>query len=132
ALEFAAVMAEAGDAPMVVIEATYGWYWVVDLLQDLGATVFLANPNALNWGGAARQERRDRRDRSGGHVAVGSPAAGVDRAAGDPGAARAGAVSRQVGAATQRHQGLGVRGVGPRMGDAEVVGLVLALRESGA
>jgi len=57
ALEFAAVMAEAGDAPMVVIEATYGWYWVVDLLQDLGATVFLANPNALNWG-----ERRVKND----------------------------------------------------------------------
>jgi transposase len=34
----------------VVIEAIYGWYWVVDLLQDLGATVHLANPKALNWG----------------------------------------------------------------------------------
>ena len=34
----------------MVIEATYGWYWAVDLLQDLGATVHLANPNALNWG----------------------------------------------------------------------------------
>ena len=34
----------------MVIEATYGWYWVVDLLQELGATVHLANPKALNWG----------------------------------------------------------------------------------
>jgi hypothetical protein len=34
----------------VVIEATYGWYWVVDLLQELGARVHLANPKALNWG----------------------------------------------------------------------------------
>ncbi|MGH8732905.1 MAG: IS110 family transposase [Burkholderiales bacterium] len=48
--EFASAIAAAGDAPAVVIEATYGWYWVVDLLQDLGATVHLANPKALNWG----------------------------------------------------------------------------------
>jgi transposase len=50
AVAFAAAMADAGDAPEVVIEATYGWYWVVDLLQELGATVHLANPQALNWG----------------------------------------------------------------------------------
>ena len=43
--------------PEVVIEATYGWYWAVDLLQELGATVHLANPNALNWG-----ERRVKND----------------------------------------------------------------------
>ena len=48
--ELSAVIAECGDAPQVVIEATYGWYWAVQLLQDLGATVHLANPNALNWG----------------------------------------------------------------------------------
>jgi transposase len=48
--EIAAAIAAAGESPQVVIEATYGWYWVVDLLQDLGATVHLANPKALNWG----------------------------------------------------------------------------------
>jgi transposase len=48
--ELTAVMSLCGDAPEVVIEATYGWYWAVQLLQDLGATVHLANPNALNWG----------------------------------------------------------------------------------
>jgi transposase len=48
--EFAAAIADAGESPAVVIEATYGWYWVVDLLQDLGATVHLANPKALNGG----------------------------------------------------------------------------------
>jgi transposase len=48
--ELSAVMADAGESPQVVIEATYGWYWAVDLLQDLGATVHLANPKALNWG----------------------------------------------------------------------------------
>jgi transposase len=46
----AAAVTEAGPRPEVVIEATYGWYWVVDLLQELGATVHLANPKALNWG----------------------------------------------------------------------------------
>ena len=53
-------MADAGDAPEVVIEATYGWYWAVDLLQDLGATVHLANPQALNWG--QRRVKNDERD----------------------------------------------------------------------
>ena len=46
----AAAVTEAGPSPEVVIEATYGWYWVVDLLQELGATVHLANPKPLNWG----------------------------------------------------------------------------------
>jgi transposase len=48
--ELSVVMALCGEAPQVVIEATYGWYWAVDLLQELGATVYLANPKALNWG----------------------------------------------------------------------------------
>src|SRR5436853_2865394 len=43
-------MSECGAAPEVVIEATYGWYWAVELLQALGAVVHLANPRALNWG----------------------------------------------------------------------------------
>jgi transposase len=55
--EIAVVIADAGEQPQVVIEATYGWYWVVDLLQELGATVHLANPKALNWG-----ERRVKND----------------------------------------------------------------------
>ena len=46
----AAAVTEAGPSPEVVIEATYGWYWVVDLLQEQGARVHLANPKALNWG----------------------------------------------------------------------------------
>ena len=53
----AAAVTAAGDRPEVVIEATYGWYWAVDVLQELGATVHLANPNALNWG-----ERRVKND----------------------------------------------------------------------
>ena len=32
-LAIAAVVADAGPEPEVVIEATYGWYWIVDWLQ---------------------------------------------------------------------------------------------------
>ena len=32
-----AVMARAGEAPEVVLEATYGWYWAADALAELGA-----------------------------------------------------------------------------------------------
>ncbi len=39
-----AVIAEAGPEPEVVLEATYGWYWAVDVLRDYGATVHLAHP----------------------------------------------------------------------------------------
>ena len=32
------VMARAGEAPEVVLEAAYGWYWAADALAELGAT----------------------------------------------------------------------------------------------
>jgi transposase len=38
------VMARAGEAPEVVLEATYCWYWAADTLTELGATVHLAHP----------------------------------------------------------------------------------------
>ena len=38
------VMTRAGESPEVVLEATYGWYWAVDALAELGATVHLAHP----------------------------------------------------------------------------------------
>jgi transposase len=60
AVAISAAVVEAGPNPEVVIEATYGWYWVVDLLQELGATVHSANPKALNWG-----ERRVKNDVAG-------------------------------------------------------------------
>ncbi len=58
--ELVNVVGLCGEAPEVVIEATYGWYWAVELLQELGATVHLANPNALNWGD--RRVKNDERD----------------------------------------------------------------------
>jgi transposase len=38
------VLTRAGEAPDVVLEATYGWYWAADTLAELGATVHLAHP----------------------------------------------------------------------------------------
>lgn len=38
------VVARAGDAPQVVLEATYGWYWAADALAAAGASVHLAHP----------------------------------------------------------------------------------------
>jgi transposase len=59
-LALAAAIAQAGPEPEVVIEATYGWYWIVDWLQAQGATVHLANPSGLNWG--TRRVKNDERD----------------------------------------------------------------------
>ena len=39
-----AVLARAGQRPRVVLEATYGWYWAVDVLRAAGAEVHLAHP----------------------------------------------------------------------------------------
>lgn len=52
----AAEVAKAGEHPEVVLEATYGWYWAVDVLQELGATVHLAHPLGLNWGHRRRKD----------------------------------------------------------------------------
>ena len=46
----AAAMGDAGPDPQVAIEATYGWYWAVDVLEGLGAEVRLVNPSGLQWG----------------------------------------------------------------------------------
>jgi transposase len=59
-LELAEAMADAGDAPEVVLESTYGWYWAADLLKELGATVHLAHPLGNNWGN--RRVKNDERD----------------------------------------------------------------------
>ena len=48
-LTLAAAVADAGPAPQVAIEATYSWYWAVDVLEELGAEVRLVNPSGLAW-----------------------------------------------------------------------------------
>ena len=35
---------QAGSDPKVVLEATYGWYWAVDVLHACGARMHLAHP----------------------------------------------------------------------------------------
>ncbi len=56
----AAELAKAGEHPEVILEATYGWYWAADLLQELGANVHLAHPLGNNWGN--RRVKNDERD----------------------------------------------------------------------
>ena len=48
-LALAEALREAGEAPEVAIEATHGWYWAVDTLQELGANVHLVNRSGLAW-----------------------------------------------------------------------------------
>jgi transposase len=54
-------IAQAGENPQVVLEATYGWYWAVDVLQDAGAEVHLAHPLGVK-GFAYRRVKNDVRD----------------------------------------------------------------------
>jgi transposase len=56
----AAAMADAGPNPQVAIEASYGWYWAVDVLEGLGAEVRLVNPSGLAWGD--RRVKNDYKD----------------------------------------------------------------------
>jgi transposase len=55
------VMARAGEAPDVVLEATYGWYWAADTLAELGATVHLAHPLGVQMF-SLRRVKNDERD----------------------------------------------------------------------
>jgi transposase len=62
-LALAQAVAAAGPEPEVVIEATFGWYWAVDVLTEMGATVHLAHPlGNNNWGN--RRVKNDERDAS--------------------------------------------------------------------
>jgi transposase len=54
-------IAKAGADPQVVLEATYGWYWAVDVLQACGAQVHLAHPLGVK-GFAYRRVKNDVRD----------------------------------------------------------------------
>jgi transposase len=56
-------VAEAGNDADVVVEATYGWYWAVDLLQADGHRVHLAHPSGNDWGNRrVKNDERDARD----------------------------------------------------------------------
>ena len=49
-LALAEAVGAAGPEPEVVLEATFGWYWAVDVLAEMGAKVHLAHPLGNNWG----------------------------------------------------------------------------------
>ncbi|GAC1605186.1 MAG: hypothetical protein NVS3B21_34690 [Acidimicrobiales bacterium] len=57
---FAEILTDAGPNPEVVLEATYGWYWLADFLAGEGAKVHLAHPLGNNWG--HRRVKNDERD----------------------------------------------------------------------
>lgn len=54
-------IASWGEAPQVVLEATYGWYWATDVLLDHGSQVHLAHPLGVK-GFAYRRVKNDERD----------------------------------------------------------------------
>jgi transposase len=60
-MTLAAEIGKAGERPQVVLEATYGWYWAVDVLHDAGADVHLAHPLGVK-GFAYRRVKNDVRD----------------------------------------------------------------------
>jgi transposase len=56
-----AAVTSAGPNPRVVLEATYGWYWAVDALQEVGAEVHLAHPLGVKMF-TLRRVKNDERD----------------------------------------------------------------------
>lgn len=57
------VVSATGEGAEVVIEATYGWYWAVDLLREAGFSVHLAHPSGNDWGNRrVKNDERDARD----------------------------------------------------------------------
>ncbi len=57
----ARVVAEAGPAPEVVLEATFGWYWAADLIAEDGGRVHLAHPLGVK-GSRNRRMKNDLKD----------------------------------------------------------------------
>ncbi len=56
-----AVLARCGKNPLVVLEATYGWYWAADVLAEAGAEVRLAHPLGVK-AFSYRRVKNDERD----------------------------------------------------------------------
>jgi transposase len=61
-MALAEALRDAGPNPEVAIEATYGWYWAVDVLEELGATVHLVNPSGLGQSWEGRRVKNDYKD----------------------------------------------------------------------
>jgi transposase len=61
-MALAEALRDAGPNPEVAIEATYGWYWAVEVLEELGATVHLVNPSGLGRSWEGRRVKNDYKD----------------------------------------------------------------------
>jgi transposase len=61
--ELRKVLARCGQRPLVVLEATYGWYWAADVLAEAGAEVRLAHPLGVK-AFSYRRVKNDERDAS--------------------------------------------------------------------
>jgi transposase len=59
--ELVEVLARAGEAPEVVLEATYGWYWAADTVESVGASLHLAHPLGVRMF-SLRRVKNDERD----------------------------------------------------------------------
>jgi transposase len=57
----AEVVCEAGPAPEVVLEATFGWCWAADVIADAGGRVHLAHPLGIR-GFENRRVKNDLKD----------------------------------------------------------------------
>jgi transposase len=63
AMRFAKEVSAAPVGCDVIVEATYGWYWAADLLEEMGYRVHLANPHGNDWGHRrVKNDERDARD----------------------------------------------------------------------
>ena len=60
---FLELLGDPGGETHVSLEATYGWEWLAEPLDEAGSDVHLARPlcTRANRGGA-REDRRDRRE----------------------------------------------------------------------
>ena len=101
-------IAKAGQHPRVVVEATYGWYWAADVLEEAGAEVHLAHPLGVK-AFTYRRVKNDERDAAdlADLLRMGRLARSVARTAGDPGAARADPLPAQAGQAPHLVPGSG-------------------------
>ena len=108
-----AVIARAGKNPRVVIEATYGWYWAVDVLEAAGAEVHLAHPLGVK-AYSYRRVKNDERDASdlADLLRMGRLPEARGRPAGDPRAARDQPLPAPAGQGAHLAQGPGARGAG--------------------
>ena len=62
AMALAAAIAPAGPNPRAVVEATYGWYWAADVLEECGAELHLAHPLGMKGITSSRRVKNDVKD----------------------------------------------------------------------